>query len=92
MRLIVVKKRSTDNRADPASYQLVQQHHFWQTVILSPAALRRNWDLDGCRSETGTRATQRDKFITSEKAMERIPVGFDEKGKRSILPDVLLLN
>ncbi|MCG7344360.1 hypothetical protein MHZ92_09455 [Sporosarcina sp. ACRSL] len=21
-----------------------QQHHFWQTVILSPTALRRNWD------------------------------------------------
>ncbi|MGN7387121.1 hypothetical protein [Sporosarcina sp. SAFN-015] len=21
-----------------------QQHHFWRTVILSPAALRRNWD------------------------------------------------
>ena len=43
MRLIV----ENDQRTIEQIHHLInwsQQHHFWQTVILSPAALRRNWD------------------------------------------------
>lgn len=43
MRLLV----ENDQRTIEQIHELIkwsQQHHFWQTVILSPAALRRNWE------------------------------------------------